>query len=141
VRVEISLSRRHAESTAEGTMRYALAVFLGVISFVLVFALGESNGDANIGFAAELAHLQPMFQVIGAYSLAVSFPFCRGPRKRGVRMQLILALNAPLLLITLLALFVESNKGGVLLTRGIAGLALVLSGAGAALAASSPGAK
>jgi hypothetical protein len=105
-------------------LKMLIAVILGVLSFFLMFFLGEVFGD----YAA--------FIGIGAFFLSSQYFLSRGnPQALRKDWPLIIALNFTLLSATLICLVVEPNKGAKLATLCLAVLAVACSYAGAALAA------
>jgi hypothetical protein len=101
-----------------------VAVILGVLSFFLMFFLGEVFGD----YAA--------FIGMGDYFLISQYFLSRGnPQALRKDWPLIIALNFTLLFATIICLAVEPNKGAKLATLCLAILAVACSYAGAALAA------
>ncbi len=108
-------------------MRTVAAAVLGVLAFFLLFLLGESQKSTLVVFAG-----------MGAYFLIVMFLLALGA-SRARRGLALLALNAALVLATVIAVLVEPNRLAVLQTVGIAATGLACSLAGWALAARIPG--
>jgi len=115
--------------------KIALALLLGVFSFFLVFLLGEGAGLAAVVPAAAYAHAIVFIGGVGTYFLVTSYLLLRGnPHAVREGWPVLMALNAALLVATLIAWLIEPNRGAVLATAGTALLAVVSSLAGAALA-------
>lgn len=104
--------------------KVALAFFLGVLSFFLMFLLGEGAGD------------YALFIGLGAYFLFSQYLLSRG-NSRATRTDwpVIVALNFTPVCTAVIALAAEPKKSAGLVAFGVALLALVCSYAGAALAA------
>ena len=105
-------------------LKVFVAVILSVLSFFLMFFLGEGFGD------------YALFIGMGAYFLISQYFLSRGnPQALRKDWSSIVALNFTLLISTIICLVVEPNKGAKLETLCLAILAVACSYAGAALAA------
>jgi hypothetical protein len=105
-------------------LKIVVAFLLGVLSFFLIFLLGEIFGD------------YALFIGMGAYFLISQYMLSRG-NPQAVRMDwpLIIAMNFTPLCMTIITLAVEPNKGNALEMLLVTILTLACSYAGAALAA------
>ena len=116
--------------------KIALALLLGVLSFLLLFLLGEVVSVPAGVPAAEYVHATLFIGGVGTYFLISSYILSRGnPQAVRQGWPILLALNATLLVATLIAWLIEPNRGAVLAAAGTALLAVVCSLVGAALAA------
>ena len=113
----------------------AIAILLGVGSFILSFVLGEITLPSTVKYRESMEGVM-VCAGVGLYCLAAQYALSRG-NPRAVRSDwwLILSLNGILILTTLVAAFVEQNKDAVLKTAVVTALAVLRSYAGAAVAA------
>ncbi len=120
-------------------MRIAIAALLGVFSFFLMFFLGEAVKVPSTIPSAEYVHALIMIIGMGGYFVISMYLLSRGIPRASRKGWVILALNATLLLASVIALIVEPNKLAALQALAIAALAIVCSYAGSALAARTAG--
>ena len=105
-------------------LKVVVAFLLGVVSFFLIFLLGEEFGD------------YALFIGLGAYFLISQYLLSRGnPQAVSKDWPLIIAMNFTPLCMTIIALAVEPNKWAALQMLWVASLAMACSYTGAALAA------
>jgi hypothetical protein len=105
-------------------LKVFVAVILSVVSFFLMFFLGEVFGD------------YALFIGMGAYFLIAQYLLSRGNRQAlRTDWSSIIALNFTLLLATIICLLVEPNLGAKLSTLCLAILAVACTYAGAVLTA------
>jgi hypothetical protein len=116
-------------------MRIFIAAVLGVCSFLLMFLLGEGVKVPPTVRAADYITGLIFIIGMGGYFLVAMYLLSRGIPKGSRKGWVILALNATLLLTSVIALIVEPNKLAALLTLGTAVFAVACSCAGSALAA------
>lgn len=116
-------------------MRIAIAAVLGAGGFVLMFALGEGVRIPPMVWAAPYITGLVFVGGMGAYFLIAMYLLSRGFPRGSSKGWVIFALNAALLLASVIALVVEPNKLAALQALGIAALAVVCSVAGSAIAA------
>ncbi len=115
--------------------RLEAALLPGVLSFFLLFLLGQGTRHPSTVPGAEYLHGLTFIGGIGGCFLISTCLLSRGdPHAIRKGWPLILALNTVLLLTTLVAWFVEPGTSAVLATASTALLALVCSFAGAAVA-------
>jgi len=123
------------KDTSAWTLRIAPAVLFGIGSFFLTFLLGGVRFAANDTVAILVGGLV-LVVFAGGYSLLVTYVLMRGLPRASGNLWIVLALNAVLLLATLLILFVEeNNKMAGLQMLGIAIVSVACSYGGLALAA------
>jgi hypothetical protein len=104
--------------------KVVVAFFLGLLSFLLIFLLGEVFGD------------YALFIGMGVYFLVAQYLLSRGnPQAIRKDWPLITAMNFTPLCATIIALAVEPNKGNALEMLLVTILTLACSYTGAALAA------
>ena len=116
--------------------RVAVAFLLGVGAFVLLFVLGEPVSKVSTVSAARNIHAIVFIIGIGGYFFISEYFLSRGhPQAIWKDWPMILALNAPLVLTTIITLLVEPNKLAVVLPACAAALGVACSCVGAALAA------
>jgi hypothetical protein len=116
--------------------RVLVAFLLGVGAFFLLFLLGEGVDISPSVRGYQYFSALIFFGGMGAYFLISEYFLSRG-HQQAVRKDwpIILALNAPLILATIIASFVEQNKSSLWQTGGAVVVGVVCSYAGAALAA------
>jgi hypothetical protein len=91
--------------TSAWTSRIAPAVLLGIGSFLLAWLLGEGLGFLDAVRAGEWVTALVVAVALGGYSLLVTWALLRGLPPAGRNLWIVLAMNAALLLATLLVLF------------------------------------
>ena len=120
------------------TQMILLAFLLGIISFPLLFFLGEGVRIPSSIPAAESIHVAIFLIVIGAYFFLSEYLLTRrDPKTAWKQWPITLALTATLIVTALITVVVEPNKSAVMGTVGTAVLAVACSWAGAAVAARS----
>jgi hypothetical protein len=116
--------------------KMAGALVLGVLSFFLMFLLGEGVSIPATIRAAKYIEVVIFMGGMGGYFFVSEFLLSRGNAKATIEdWPVILALISPLLITVLIVLIVEPNKLAVLPVVGAVILAVACSFAGAALAA------
>ena len=123
------------EDTSGWKMRIAPAALLGIGSLFLMFLLGEGMKIPDSIPAAEYVGGLLIAVFLGGYSLLVTYVLLRGLPRARRNLWIVLALNAVLLLTTLMVLVAEQNKSAGLQTLGIGIVSLAGSYGGLALAA------
>ena len=120
------------------TPKILLAFLLGLLSFPLLFFLGEGIKIPSSIPAAESIHVAIFVIVLGAYFFLSEYLLTRRDAKTAWKQwPITLALTATLIVTALITVMVEPNKPAVLGTVGTAVLAVACSWAGAAVTARS----
>lgn len=114
-------------------MRVAVALFLGICSFFLMFLLGEGLAHVGGTGAADVVRSALFISGMGGYFVISMYLLARGEGRVHARWTM-LALNAVLPTAALVALLVEPNKVAALLAVGTALLGLIGSWVGVYLA-------
>jgi hypothetical protein len=115
-------------------VRIAIAAVLGVGAFILMFALGEGVRIPATVWGAPYITGLILIAGMGGYFLVAMYLLARGLPKGSGKGWVILALNAALVLASVIALLIEPNKLAALQALGVAALGVVCSFAGLALA-------
>lgn len=117
--------------------KVVVAFFLGVLSFALLFFLGEGVGDLLPERSkGSFIHVVIFIIGMGGYFLISQYLLSRGnPQAVRKDWPIIIAMNFTPLCVTIITLAVEPNKGNALQMLLVAILTMSCSYAGAALAA------
>jgi peptidoglycan/LPS O-acetylase OafA/YrhL len=116
------------------TPKILLAFLLGLLSFPLLFLLGEGIKIPSNIPAAEAIHVAIFLIVIGAYFFLFEYLLTRrDPKPASKQWPITVALTATLIVTALITVAVEPNRSAVLATVGTAILAVACSWAGAAV--------
>jgi hypothetical protein len=114
--------------------KIAVALMLGVVALLLLFALGEGLRIPATVPAAPYVQGAIFLGGMGGYFMLCAFLLSRGDaRPLRALWPIVVALNLPLIASVLLAFAVEPHKGAVLQVAGVSMLGVVCSVAGAAL--------
>jgi uncharacterized membrane protein (UPF0136 family) len=117
-------------------LKILVAFLLGLFSFPLLFFLGEEVEIPSGIPAAQSINWGIFIIVFGGYFFLSEYLLSRGnPQALRKDWPIILALTATLIVLAVIAIAVEPNRGAVMLTVSIVIFAVACSLAGAALAA------
>jgi len=117
------------------TAKIVVAVMLGVVAFLLMFALGEGVRIPATVPAAVFIQGAVFVGGMGGYFLLCAFLLSRGDTRALLSLwPTVIALNAPIIVSVLVSLAVEPNKGAVLQVAEVSVLGILCAFAGAALA-------
>jgi hypothetical protein len=121
--------------TSAWTLRIAPAALFGIGSFFLAWLLGEGLGFLDAVPAGEWVAALVVGVALGGFSLLLTDVLLSGLPRAGRNLWIVLAMNAALLLATLLVLFAEpDNTKTALQLLGIALISIAGSYGGLALA-------